>query len=138
MEFNKINETLTVSGQITPEEVATLKERGFKSLIINRPDEEVEDSLASAAVMAAAEQHGLAAVYLPIYPGQFDAGLIADTRAALASMEAPIYAYCRSGTRSCFAWGLAQAGEMDGADIMAQAAGAGYDLSPVAAKLAGD
>ncbi len=57
--------------------------------------------------------------------------LVRRTVKALASAEAPVLAYCRSGTRSITVWALAQiaAGKASPDDIVAQAAGAGYDLS---------
>ncbi|GAA3873915.1 TIGR01244 family sulfur transferase [Celeribacter arenosi] len=138
MDFNKINDAITVSGQITPEDVATLAEKGFKTLVINRPDEEVDAALASDVMIDAAKNHGMAAIYLPIYPGGFSSETVDGMRQVLAEQTGPVYAYCRSGTRSCFAWGLSQAGQVDGGEILKQAAGAGYDLSPVAMHLSGE
>lgn len=136
MDFNKINDGLTVSGQITPAEVAELKARGFKSLINNRPDHEVTPDLASEAMREAAQAAGLAYLYLPVFPGNFDDALIANMAQALEELDGPIYAYCRSGTRSTTVWGLSQAGKLTPDEIVKQAAGAGYDLSAVAAYLA--
>jgi uncharacterized protein (TIGR01244 family) len=59
--------------------------------------------------------------------------LVAETMKALASAEAPVLAYCRSGARSITIWALAQAaaGKAAPDDIVAQAASAGYDLTPL-------
>lgn len=137
MDFNKINDTLTVSGQILPEEVSILKDKGFKTLICNRPDEEVEESLKSSAIEAAATAAGLNFRYLPIYPGQFTEEMISGFTEAMRDLEGPFYAYCRSGTRSCTLWALSNAGELGAQDIIGQAAQAGYDLSGMASYLAG-
>ena len=137
MEFNKVNDGLTVSGQITVEEVQILAEKGFRTLIDNRPDEEIEDALQSEAMEAAAKAAGLNFLYLPIYPGQFTGELIEETGRAFAELEGPVYAYCRSGTRSTTAWALSQAGDQPAQDILEQAAGAGYDLSAIAGYLSG-
>jgi len=61
--------------------------------------------------------------------------MVEKTRAALEGSDGPVFAFCRSGTRSTTLWALSQAGEMDGADIIAQAAGAGYDMSHLAGHL---
>jgi len=129
MDFNKINDTLTVSSQITPDEVARLAAKGYKTLINNRPDMEVEPGLSSDVMEEAAKAAGLSYLYLPVMPGQFTPDLIADMAQALAELEGPVYAYCRSGTRSCTTWALAQIGILSADEIVEQAAGAGYDLS---------
>ena len=137
MDFNVLNDQLTVSGQILPEEVSILKERGFKTVICNRPDEEVEEALQSAAIGQAAADAGLSFIYLPIYPGQFTADMMSEMTAAMTNLEGPFYAYCRSGTRSCTLWALSQAGILPVEDILGQAANGGYDLSGMAAYLSG-
>jgi uncharacterized protein (TIGR01244 family) len=137
MDFNKINEQLTVSGQILPDDMSNLVERGFKTLICNRPDEEVEEALQSATMAAAATAAGLNFRYLPIYPGQFTEETISELTTAMTELDGPIYAYCRSGTRSCTLWALSQAGVLAADDIISQAANGGYDLRGMAAYLAG-
>jgi uncharacterized protein (TIGR01244 family) len=137
MDFNKINDQLTVSGQILPDDVSTLVERGFKTLICNRPDEEVEEALQSAAIESVATSAGLNFLYLPIYPGQFTEETIGELSTAMKELDGPVYAYCRSGTRSCTLWALSQAGVLEADDIISQAAHGGYDLRGMAAYLAG-
>jgi uncharacterized protein (TIGR01244 family) len=137
MDFNKINEQLTVSGQILPDDMSNLVERGFKTLICNRPDGEVEEALQSATMAAAATAAGLNFRYLPIYPGQFTEETISELTTAMTELDGPIYAYCRSGTRSCTLWALSQAGVLAADDIISQAANGGYDLRGMAAYLAG-
>jgi uncharacterized protein (TIGR01244 family) len=55
----------------------------------------------------------------------------------MTELDGPIYAYCRSGTRSCTLWALSQAGVLAADDIISQAANGGYDLRGMAAYLAG-
>lgn len=137
MEFNKINEALTVSGQIDAQDMATLAERGFRAVIDNRPDMEVGPEQSSEAMAKAAQAAGLQFLYLPIIPGQFTPDLIAAMSEALAELEGPVYAYCRSGTRSTTLWALTQAGKIGAEEILQQAADAGYDLRGIAAYLNG-
>ncbi|MCA0043639.1 TIGR01244 family sulfur transferase [Celeribacter litoreus] len=129
MEFNKINDAITVSGQITPEEVKTLAEKGFKILICNRPDQEIGPEMSSEVMAEAAAEAGLAFHYLPVVPGMLTQDLIEETARILEAAEGPVYAYCRSGTRSCNVWGLSQAGKEAADRIIEQGAGAGYDLN---------
>ncbi|MEN8887878.1 MAG: TIGR01244 family sulfur transferase, partial [Celeribacter marinus] len=105
--------------------------------ICNRPDEEIEGALQSDAMAEAAQAAGLNFLYLPIYPGQFTGDLIVETQRAFAELDGPVYAYCRSGTRSTTAWALSQAGTRPADEIMSEAASAGYDLSAIAGYLSG-
>ena len=56
---------------------------------------------------------------------------------ALGERDTKILAYCRSGTRSCTLWGLAEAftGGLATDEILAKGAAAGYDLSGMAPTL---
>lgn len=40
MDMRQIDERLWVTGQVSPGEVATIAEQGFRSLVCNRPDGE--------------------------------------------------------------------------------------------------
>nr|WP_319250868.1 TIGR01244 family sulfur transferase [uncultured Celeribacter sp.] len=137
MDFNKVNEQLTVSSQITPEEVSVLADKGYTTLVCNRPDMEIDDDQSSDAMAAAAEAAGLSFHYLPVIPGQFTPELILEMAQVMEESAGPVYAYCRSGTRSTTLWALSQAGQKAPEEILKEAAGAGYDLSGIAGYLAG-
>jgi len=53
---------------------------------------------------------------------------------ALSGAAGPVFAFCRTGTRSTLLWSLAQSSNGgDPEEIAAAAAGVGYDISPVRA-----
>ncbi|MCF1744855.1 TIGR01244 family sulfur transferase [Methyloterrigena soli] len=135
LELKRINDTITVSGQILPEDVSALKAAGFTTIINNRPDGESPDQPASVEIEAAAKAAGLNYIAIPLGREGVTPDMVEKTRAALEGSDGPVFAFCRSGTRSTTLWALSQAGEMDGADIIAQAAGAGYDMSHLAGHL---
>lgn len=99
MEIRQITDGYSVSGQITPEEVAAIKAAGFKSVICNRPDNEQPGQPSADSVKAAVEAAGLAFRYIPVISGQMTMENVEDQAAALAEVEGPVLAYCRSGTR---------------------------------------
>ena len=99
MEYREISEDYSVSGQIQPEDVAAIKEAGFKSVICNRPDDEQPGQPSAAIVRAAAEAAGLAFRHIPVISGQITAENVADQAAALNELDGPVFAYCRSGAR---------------------------------------
>ena len=129
--FRTIDETLQVSGQITPDDVATAAAQGVRTIINNRPDGEQPGQPSAAAIEAAATAAGLGYAHIPVDHSGFSMEQIEAMRAALAE-PGPALAFCRSGTRSTFLWALARglAGD-EPATIAAKAANAGYDVAPL-------
>ncbi|KIX19124.1 hypothetical protein SY26_03165 [Paracoccus sp. 228] len=130
MDLRQISPNLAVSPQILPEDVPALADAGFKVLVNNRPDEEVEAEIDHDAMAQAAEAAGMRYHYLPFHPGQITPQLIADFGTATVG-QGPVIAYCRSGNRSTVLWALTQAGRMPEDEILKTADAAGYDLSGV-------
>lgn len=138
MDLRQLSPDLAVSPQITPEDIPRLAEAGFKVLINNRPDEEIDAELEHQVMSAAAESAGMAYHYMPFHPGQVTPALISEFAAATAG-KAPVIAYCRSGHRCSVLWALTQAAKRPEREILETAAKAGYDLSnigPLIASLA--
>jgi uncharacterized protein (TIGR01244 family) len=123
---------MSVNPQISLDDVALAAQNGFTAIICNRPDGEDAGQLSAAAVAQACAAHGLKFVHIPI-TGSAAPDQIAAMGKALAEAGGPVLAYCRSGTRSTHAW--ARACAQDGtspSQLIAAAAGAGYDLTPIA------
>ena len=135
MEIKKISPDLSVSAQIMPQDIGILASRGFKSIIINRPDAEESGQPTADKVMEAASQYGLETRNIPIVPGQITDDEVDAFRVALTELPAPILAFCRTGTRSVSLWALSQAGHLSTEAILETAAQAGYDLSGLRPRL---
>lgn len=132
MDLKRINDHVSVSGQISPEDVATLKSLGFVAIVNNRPDGESPDQPAGEEIEAAAKAAGLAYHAIPLGREGVNAELVDKTKAVIEGSDGPVFCFCRSGTRSTTLWALSQAGEMDASEIISQAAEAGYDMSHLA------
>ena len=135
MDLKRINDHVSVSGQIRPEDVATLKDLGFVAIVNNRPDGEAPDQPAGAEIEAAAKAAGLPYYSIPLGREGVNPTLVAETKAVLEGSSGPVFCFCRSGTRSTTLWALSQAGEAPAEEIIAQAAEAGYDMSHLAGYL---
>jgi uncharacterized protein (TIGR01244 family) len=99
MDYRKINDDFAVTGQITADDIPTIKAAGYKSVISNRPDRE-DGAVPHDGIEAAAKAAGLEFRYIPVVSGAIrpeDIEMMAD---ALDEMEGPVFAYCRSGARS--------------------------------------
>ena len=120
-----------VSGQIAPEDIAAAVAAGVTMIVNNRPDGEEPGQPAGEVIRAAAEAAGLDYRHIPV-AGGFSQGQVTEMAEALAQAEGKVLAFCRSGTRSTYLWALARASQgVDGNTLFAQAAAAGYDLSPL-------
>ncbi len=129
MELKRINEHVSVSPQISPDDVAAIKAAGFTAIVNNRPDGEAPDQPSSEQIEAAATAAGLAYHYIPLGRDGVTPEMVAQTKSVLEGSAGPVFCYCRSGTRSTTLWALSQAGERPAAEIIGAAANAGYDMS---------
>ena len=130
--FRKIDDSISVAGQISAADVADAAAQGFTTIINNRPDQEEPGQPGGDAIREAARAAGLAYVAIPIGHGGFSVEQVEAMRDALDKAEGPVLAFCRSGTRSTFAWALAKGtGGEDADTLAAKAAGAGYDISSI-------
>ena len=129
MDVKRINDQVSVSPQIGPDDLPALKAAGFTTIVNNRPDGESPDQPSSATMQAAAEALGLGYHYIPLGREGVSAQMVEDEAAALEGSAGPVFCYCRSGTRSTTLWALSQAGKMPAQEIVDAAAHAGYDVS---------
>lgn len=109
MAVKRITESLSVSPQISKDEVASIAQMGFKSFICSRPDNEGEDQTNFAEIEAVALQHGIRCHYLPVVSGQVSDADAKSMSKLVATLEQPVLAYCRTGTRCIMLWALDQA-----------------------------
>lgn len=130
MDIRRINDGISVAPQIEPQDMAKVADLGFKTVINNRPDGEAPDQAPDAVMHQAATDAGLDYRFVPAISGQLTRQNVEDFAAALADVDGPVLAYCRTGTRSTILWALSQAGNMPADEIIGQAGAAGYDLAP--------
>jgi uncharacterized protein (TIGR01244 family) len=118
----------SVSAQIEPGALPEIARLGFGHIVNNRPDGEVPGQPDGADIEAAAHAAGLGYTAIPVDHSGFSVEQVAAMSACMLSAK-PVLAFCRSGTRSAMLWALASASRgMPEAEIVAAAAGAGYDV----------
>lgn len=134
--FKKLDDTIFVSPQISPEEVQLAATQGITTIINNRPDHEGADQPESKELEALAKSLGLKYKAIPVTHAGFSTLQIDEMVIALSQAEGPILAFCRSGTRSTLLWALAQAKlGVAPAELEAKAETAGYSLTSIRAML---
>jgi len=129
LDLKRINDDISVSPQISPDDVPAIKAQGFVAIINNRPDGESPDQPPSAVIEKAAHDAGLAYHHIPLGREGVTPDMVERTRQVLEGSNGPVFAFCRSGTRSTTLWALSQAGKAPADEIVSAAANAGYDMS---------
>ncbi len=103
MELKRISDALSVSGQISPADVAELKAKGFRSIICSRPDGEGVDQPTFEEIHQAARAARLEARYLPVTSGLVqddDAVAFGAALRELLGPSSPIAGAARARSRS--------------------------------------
>ena len=132
----RLSDRLFVTPQVDPANMQALADAGFRSIISNRPDGEEQDQPDWAAIERAAREAGMEARHIPVTPGAIAEDDVARFGAALEELPAPVLGFCRTGMRAATLWALSNADERPPEELIAAAADAGYDLSPLRDRLA--
>ncbi len=108
MEIKYLNSTVSVSGQIGLDDIATLKRQGVKLLICNRPDKEEDEQPELDQIRSAASLHRISTLFIPFVDQAITLNDI-EQMANVLEMGRRVHMYCRSGQRSSLLWALAEA-----------------------------
>jgi len=135
MEFRKISDKLTVSPQIQPNHLDEIAAAGYRAVICNRPDGEASDQPTYEEIEKAAKAAGLEARFLPVTPGMVTDETADEFAQAMRALPKPVFAYCRTGTRSATLWSLSQASQLSPPEILEATKNAGYDMAGVVRRI---
>ncbi len=135
MDAKQVTPFLSVSPQLTLQDLAVLKSQGFRTIINNRPDGEEDRQTTSDELRSAAQGLGLDYHHLPIVPGQLSDADVEQFADVMGRVSGPVMAFCRTGTRAITLWALSEAWHLDPKTILKTAQGAGYDLSGLSDRL---
>jgi uncharacterized protein (TIGR01244 family) len=100
MDIRNINDEYSVTGQISTDDLKTIKGMGFKSIVCHRPDGETPDQPAFEDIRKAAEAEGLEIRQIPVYSTGVSPENVTAMVDALDEMPRPMLGFCRSGNRS--------------------------------------
>ena len=127
--------SVTVSGQVAPEDFATLAARGVRMVISNRPDNEDPGQLPAAEAARLAAEHGMAFRHVPISLPTLSPADVARFSEAVEAANGPFHAYCRSGMRSSLVWAIdsAGSGRISPEALLARGREVGVDFAPALA-----
>ncbi|EKE23525.1 MAG: hypothetical protein ACD_6C00437G0006 [uncultured bacterium] len=95
-----LTSTVSVSGQMTTNKFQQLIQQGFKSVIVNRPDQEQGNQVKVGQLRSIAEKSQVSVIYQPVNSGQISQANIEEFARYYNELPKPILMVCRSGTRS--------------------------------------
>ncbi|WP_180186404.1 beta-lactamase hydrolase domain-containing protein [Acinetobacter sp. YH01008] len=95
-----LTSTVSVTGQMTTNKFQQLMQQGFKSVIVNRPDQEQGNQVKVGQLRSIAEKSQVSVIYQPIMSGQISQANIEEFARSYNELPKPILMVCRSGTRS--------------------------------------
>lgn len=95
-----VDDALSVSQQLQPQDMQRLADAGFRSVINNRPDFEGGPAQPLGRDLeAAARAAGLEYRHLPVPPAGHTDGQAREMAQLVESLPRPVLAFCRSGRR---------------------------------------
>ena len=136
MKLAVLTPNVSALAQPSIDEIAELADRGYRSIIGNRPENESEDQPKWLDLKAAAAKRGMEAVQIPVVMGQISDEQVETFREALEQLPKPIAVFCRSGTRAAVMWALANQASLTVDERIAIASKEGYDLEPFRQRIA--
>ncbi|CAD9195991.1 beta-lactamase hydrolase domain-containing protein [Acinetobacter bohemicus] len=95
-----LNAQVSVAGQMTTDKFQQLIKAGFKSVIVNRPDQEQDNTVSVAQLRQIAEQSQVSVIYQPILSGKISQTDVTEFAKYYNELPKPILMVCRSGSRS--------------------------------------
>ncbi|MEZ5570133.1 MAG: TIGR01244 family sulfur transferase [Halioglobus sp.] len=104
MRIFQLSESLSVTAQIAPDDVARIAAGGFRVLVNNRPDGEEADQPPARTIAELAQAAGLEYHHMPVTHADFPGRDFAGFSALLDDPAKPVLAFCRSGTRCANLW----------------------------------
>lgn len=135
MNILQLDEHLTISEQITEEDVKILADLGIKTLICNRPDNEEPNQISCEQIKSAAENLGVRFVHIPVLGREIPMAALNEFINCIESTDEKIHAYCRTGTRCSIFWGLSQARTLTAESVVKKAQAKGINLNSVLSQL---
>lgn len=100
MPVTAISEKLSVSPQPSVEDIRSLRDRGFKSLINNRPDNEDTSQPNTRIERQEAKHCDLSYAFIPVTVGTITEADVRAFQRAVDESDGPVLAHCQTGKRA--------------------------------------
>lgn len=91
---------ISLSGQLSVDDIKTLAEQGVKSIVNNRPDHEAPDQPTSEQIAAACQAHNIAYQHIAFAGGAMEMAHVEAFADFFNHSQRPLHMFCRTGNRS--------------------------------------
>lgn len=95
-----LNPTVSVTGNMTTDKFSQLMQQGFKSVIVNRPDQESGNKVSVHELREIAEANRVGVIYQPVTSGKITQIDVQEFASYYNDLPKPILMVCKSGNRS--------------------------------------
>lgn len=92
--------SVSVAGKMTVDKFQVLLTQGFKSVIVNRPDNERGNLVTASQLRQISEKSQVSLVYQPVISGKISQQDVIEFSKYYNSLPKPILMICKSGSRS--------------------------------------
>ncbi|CAN7648302.1 bifunctional sulfur transferase/dioxygenase Blh [Pararhizobium sp. LjRoot235] len=137
MPITAISEKLSVSPQPSVEDVRSLRDQGFMTLINNRPDNEDPSQPGTQAESQEAKHCDLSYAFIPVTADTITEADVRAFQRAVDESEGPVLAHCQTGKRSLNLYLIGEVidGRMSADEVVEFGRSRGFDTSSAAAWL---
>ncbi|MBX4862491.1 TIGR01244 family phosphatase [Rhizobium sophorae] len=137
MPVTAISEKLSVSPQPSIEDIQSLRDQGFKTLINNRPDNEDTSQPNTRAERQQAKQCDLSYAFIPVTADTITEADVRAFQRAVDESDGPVLAHCQTGKRSLNLYLIGEVldGSISGDKVAEFGRSRGFDTSAAAAWL---
>jgi uncharacterized protein (TIGR01244 family) len=104
-----LSQYVSVTGNMDLPKFEALIQQGFKSVIVNRPDEENGNAIRVNQLRNIAEKSQISVIYQPVQSGKISATDVQEFAKYYNELPKPVLMICRSGTRSSSLYNQAKA-----------------------------
>lgn len=100
MSLIRVSEKLSVSSQPSVEDIHSLHDKGFKTLVNNRPDNEEPGQPGTEAEAQEVRHCNLSYAFIPVTGATITEADVRAFQRTVDGSEGPVFAHCKTGTRS--------------------------------------
>lgn len=124
-----ITDDFAVARALGAEDFAVIAAQGFRTVLNFLPDGETKSQVSSDDARQLCEKAGMAYAHVPAQKySLFTDGVVAPARQAMASLQAPVLAYCASGQRAAIVWAAVNSQSMPVDAVLGTLTKAGFDF----------
>lgn len=104
MRIKRLNGMITVATQVALSDLQKISDRGYKTIICNRPDFEGDLQPKFDDLAKRAQSIGVETAHIPVHLKGITEQNKSDFYTAIENLPKPILAFCRSGSRPAELW----------------------------------